>query len=183
MKAYLIHGWGGNPQNCWFPWLTHVLENMGYEVVVPFMPKTDAPTIEGWVGKLKRLVEAGEDNILIGHSIGCQAILRYLESVEGQFGGVYLVAGWVRLKGIEEEEKAIAKPWLSTPLHWEQIKEKAKRFVAFFSTSDPFVHVSDSEVFSEQLDAKIMIDEDLGHYDDEAGITEMPQLLDEISRS
>ena len=77
MKAYLIHGWEGYPENCWFPWLKKQLEEKNYKVEVPEMPDTDHPKIESWVNKLKEIVIPDEETILIGHSIGCQAILRY----------------------------------------------------------------------------------------------------------
>ena len=31
----MVHGWDGNPNNHWFPWLKKELEKRGFEVHVP----------------------------------------------------------------------------------------------------------------------------------------------------
>ncbi|MBN2052924.1 serine hydrolase family protein [Candidatus Woesearchaeota archaeon] len=182
-KAYLVHGWEGNPENCWFPWLKHELEERGYTVFAPAMPDPENPRINTWVGALKKIIKPDQNTILIGHSIGCQTILRYLESIDTKikFGGVFLVAGFVHLKGLEsKEEKDIAKPWLSTPINWEKVRKNSKKFVAFFSDNDVFVPVEDSKIFKEKLNAKIILEHNKGHFDDEATIKEFPSLLKEI---
>ena len=185
-KAYLIHGWGGNPENGWFPWLKRELEEQGYKVFAPAMPDTENPKINAWVGALKKIIEPDKNTILIGHSIGCQTILRYLGSLDSsdtkiRFGGVFLVAGFVHLKGLEsKEEEEIAKPWLSTPINWEKVRSRAKKFVAFFSDNDVFVPVEDSKIFKEKLNAKIILEHNKGHFDDEASIKELSSLLKEI---
>lgn len=183
-KAFLIHGWEGNPENNWFPWLKKELENIGYEVIVPKMPTPETPVIETWVGKLKKIVEPEEENILIGHSIGCQTILRYLQELDNKkFAGIYLIAGFVKLKNLENEEvEKIAEPWVITPLNWDKIKKCCEKFVAIFSDDDPFVDLNNSEIFKEKLGAKIIIEHDKGHFDDEANVKELPVLLDEIKR-
>ncbi len=46
------------------------------------MPSPSAPKIEEWVNKLKELVpNPDNETVFIGHSIGCQTILRYLEQL------------------------------------------------------------------------------------------------------
>ena len=92
-----------------------MLEDKGYSVEVPEMPDTYHPKIDEWVNKLKEVVGTPDkDTILVGHSIGCQTIMRYLESVD-EIGGVVFVAGFFNLtkKSFESgEEKEIAKPCL-----------------------------------------------------------------------
>ncbi len=185
-KVYLIHGWEGNPDNCWFPWLKEKLEDAGFEVFAPAMPNPDEPDIDEWVAKLSEVVDAGEDTILVGHSIGCQTILRYLDSLKQdvKFKGIFFVAGFVNLtpEALEDQgSKEIAEPWLSTPINWENVKRHSDKFVAIFSDNDPFVYVSDSKIFKEKLSAKIIIENNLGHFDDDANIKELPSLLKEIA--
>ena len=111
-RAFIIHGWDGYPQEGWFPWLKAELEQRGFTVEVPSMPHPSKPTIEDWVNHLARLVgEPDEQTYLIGHSMGCQTILRYLASLNNQkIGGAVLVAGFFELMPLEkEEEKAISE--------------------------------------------------------------------------
>ena len=184
--AYLIHGWEGNPDNCWFPWLKKELEERGYKVFAPAMPDPDAPEINSWVQALQKTVEPDSETILIGHSIGCQTILRYLASLDPDvhIKGVFFVAGFVRLKGLEsEEEEEIARPWLDNPIDWEKVRQHVDKVVAIFSDNDEFIDVDNAQTFKEKLDAKIIIEHDKGHFDDEAGATELPSLLQQIVAS
>src|SRR3989338_6312903 len=94
--AIIVHGWEGSSQSDWMPWAKAALEQEGIKVVVPDMPHTEAPEISEWVEYLKSIVEAPDkDTYFIGHSIGCQAILRYLETLTAPVGGAIFVAGGV----------------------------------------------------------------------------------------
>ena len=96
-RVFIIYGWEGNPENCWFPWLKKELENKGFSVIVPSMPHPDAPEIKSWVGHLNSVAgEADENTYFVGHSIGCQTILRYIEQLpqEVKIGGIVCVAGF-----------------------------------------------------------------------------------------
>ena len=107
MKAHIIHGWSGFPEEAWFPGVKRALEAKGFEVSIPAMPNTDEPRIEEWVGFLKEHVKPDETTYLIGHSIGCQTILRYLEQLDTKIAGAVFVAGFFNLieKSLETQEE------------------------------------------------------------------------------
>ena len=87
-RVILIHGWGGFPDNHWFPWLKQELASRGFQVIVPEMPNNEEPEIEAWVAKLSEAIgEPDDDTYLIGHSIGCQTIMRFLEKIDKRIGG------------------------------------------------------------------------------------------------
>ena len=187
-RVFLIHGWEGNPENAWFPWLKKKLEKNGFEVIAPEMPNTEEPNIRAWTSKLKEVVgKVNSETYFIGHSIGCQAIMRYLESLddEEKVGGVIFVAGWFNLPNLEtEEEKEIAEPWLETEIDTEKVKSGIKdgKIVAIFSDDDPDVPLNDKEIFKEKLNAKIIVEHNKGHFNDDADIKELPVVLSEILR-
>lgn len=86
MRAFIIHGWDGQPEEGWFPWAKEQLEKRGYTVTVPHMPHPGQPAINDWVSYLQSLLpDPDEQTILIGHSIGCQTIMRYLEKLPNNF--------------------------------------------------------------------------------------------------
>jgi len=182
-RIFIIHGWEGFPEEGWFPWLKKELENKGYEVQVPSMPNTEEPEMKAWISHLKQIVgTVDEETFFVGHSIGCQTILRYLQEQDSESGGVILVAGWVHLKGLEDEEsEEIAKPWLETPLEWDKIKNKSKSFTVIFSDNDPFVPQEDSKIFEEKLNAKIITEHKKGHFSGEDNIKQLPVVLDLLS--
>ena len=160
-RAFVIHGWDGYPEEGWFPWLKKELEKNDFVVNVPAMPEPGEPNIKAWVSHLARIAgDADENTYFIGHSIGCQAILRYLESLpaDAKVGGVVFVAGWFTLTNVNtDEEKEIARPWLETPINFEKIKNHAKKFVAIFSDNDPYVPLDNKNGFATALDAKIVV--------------------------
>ena len=62
------------------PWLQQQLEQRGFEVFQPEMPDTDTPVISAWINHLKEVVGTpDQDAYFVAGSIGCQALLRYLE--------------------------------------------------------------------------------------------------------
>ena len=124
----------------WRPWLRAELEKLGYEVFVPEMPDIDAPVIEKWVSKLAEVVGTPDsETYFIGHSIGCQTILRYLETINIQVGGALFVAGWFNLENLEDENTAeIAKPWIETSIDAEKIKKVLPKSTLLISKDDPY---------------------------------------------
>jgi hypothetical protein len=139
-RIILVHGWAGSPDTNWLPWLKAELERKGYEVVVPEMPDTDTPVIDAWVSHLAEVVGVPDaETYLIGHSVGCQAILRYLETVETAVGGALFVAGWFNLEGLEEgEEEEIARPWIDMPINLGKVKSVLLQSTLLISDNDPW---------------------------------------------
>src|SRR3989344_4565929 len=168
-KVFLIHGWDGNPENAWFPWLKRKLKDKGMSVYSLSMPSPEKPEIEKWVGHLKKEIDKtgglDSETFLVGHSIGCQTILRYLEKVDDNtnIAGIVLVAPFFNLPNLEtEEERIIAKPWLENEIDFDKVRGKTGRIVCVFSTDDPFVPLSDSETFEKELGAKILVEGNKG---------------------
>ena len=92
--AYIIHGWGGNPNEPMLVWLKKELGKNGFNVTAPKMPNPEEPEIGPWVNKISEIVSPDEEIYFIGHSIGCQTILRYLERLDKnvKVKGVILIA-------------------------------------------------------------------------------------------
>ena len=155
------------------------MELRDFEVVVPEMPNTDEPVIEEWVGHLKEIVrDVDEETYFIGHSIGCQAIMRFLETLDVKVGGLVFVAGFFNLPYLEtQEEKDIAKPWLEKPIDTDKIKKMSKKITCIFSDNDPDVPLSDADLFKERLGAEIIVEHEKGHFDDDAGVKKLESVL------
>lgn len=186
-RAFLIHGWSGLPDGGWRPWLKRELESRGWQVENLAMPDTDTPRIGTWVPFLATVVgRADEDTILVGHSMGCQAILRYLADLsdDQRVGGAYLVAGFLNhlTNTDSEEERQIAAEWLRTPLDTERAKRAAGRIVAIFSDNDRYVPLENEVAMRKWLDATTIILEEMGHIGEDDGVKELPVLLEEILR-
>ena len=187
-KALIIHGWGGNPNEPLFKYLQKELGLFGYESVVPQMPKTEHPIIKDWVDKTLETFD-GSFDLIIGHSIGCQTILRFIENLDPKYKipKIILISPWFELnmKSIEEEGGQegieIARPWIETPINLENIKNKTEKIYAVFSNNDDFVPISQADVFREKLGATIFIEKEQGHFTEGDGFqrlqTETSKLL------
>jgi hypothetical protein len=183
-RVFIVHCWQGHPDNFWYPWLKKELERTGFEVFVPEMPDTDNPKIGPWVETLSNLVGAvDEDTYFVGHSIGCQTIMRYLETLptDAQIGDAVFVAGWFNLPNLEtQEEKDVAEPWLTTEIDTAKLTAMLKdKLSVILSDDDPHVPLSDGELFRDRLGAKVIIEHDMGHFDEET-ILELPEVLTEL---
>lgn len=181
-RVFIIHGWDGYPEEGWFPWLKKELKKRGFDVQVPAMPNTSEPKIGEWVPYLSKLVgEVDEDTFFVGHSIGCQTILRYLERLpeNKKIGGVVLVAGWFTLTNLSsEEEWKIAKPWIETPISIGKIRKHTNNFVVVLSDNDDWVPLGETRyLFETRLGAKTITEHDKGHFDN---IRELPSALEAL---
>ena len=187
-RVFIIHGWDGYPEEGWFPWLKKKLKARGFEVFVPQMPDADKPRIDTWVPKIAEVVGVADENcFFVGHSMGCQAIARYLETTPERVkvGGVVFVAGFFkRLTGLEDDQDVheVRKHWLETPINFEKIKSHLPKSIAIFSSNDPFVPLDNQEDFRNKLGSEIIIDENQkGHFSGPSdGVTELPIVLESV---
>ena len=184
-RVFLIHGWTGNPEEGWFPWLKSELESKGYKVEAPAMPNTDEPEINSWVSKISEVVgEPDEDTFFVGHSIGCQAIMRYIETLpeDTKLGGAVFVAGFFNLimQDHDEADHDIARPWLETPIDTDRVKKICPKIIAIFSDNDPDVPLTDKDIFAQKLDSKIVVEKNKGHFSVDDGFTALSVALESV---
>lgn len=184
-RVFIVHGWGGSPKSDWYNWLKKELEKKGFLVCVPKMPNTMKPKIKSWVSYLEKQVgKLDKNTFFVGHSIGCQTILRYLEKENKKIGGAIFVAGWFSLTdetyGDDGYTRKISEPWLKTPIDFAKIRKTTKNFVAFFSDNDPFVPLENIKIFETKFHSDIIIVKKKGHLSGEDGVTKCPVLLREL---
>ena len=181
-RVIIVHQWMAGADGDWRPWLKQELEKLGYKVLVPEMPDTDVPVIEKWVRKLSEVVGRPDKDIyFIGHSIGCQAILRYLETINIPVGGAIFVAGWFNLKNMEDEEtERIAKPWIETPIDYEKVKTVLPKSTLIISENDPYDCFEENKAKFAQIMTKGIVMPNAGHLTKEDGFIELPEALEEF---
>ncbi|MHB8860541.1 MAG: RBBP9/YdeN family alpha/beta hydrolase [Minisyncoccota bacterium] len=180
-RIIIVHGWDGSPTGDWIGWVTEGFQKKGYEVVIPEMPDTGAPVIKKWVAHLRSVVGAVDENTyFIGHSIGCQTIMRFLETVDAKIGGAIFVAGWFDLKNLEDEEsEEIAKPWIETAIDYARVKANLAETVVILGDNDPFVPYEETKkAFEARLGAKVVTIHGAGHITSDDGFGPFPKIID-----
>jgi len=133
----------------------------------------------------KAIPDPDENTFLVGHSMGCQAIQRYLENLpEGKMiGGAVLVAGWIndpKWEGRTDEELKVVEDWYEQPKDYKKIRSRCKKFAAIYSADDPFVLESNWKEAEQELGASTTVLNDMSHFDDEKGIKELPEALNAV---
>lgn len=183
-RVIAVHGWSGHAGDGWFTWLKSELEKRGLEVSMPQMPNTHKPRIDEWVQTIADVVGAPDENTyFIGHSLGCSAIIRYIESLpEGQkVGGVVFVAGFFRpLTGLTKEEEETDRIWHETSINTDIVRNRIGKSFALFSDNDPFVPVENAEDFKNRLGSEILIQHEQSHFNEGAGFKELPIALEKL---
>jgi len=185
-RVYIIHGWDGYPEEGWFPWLKKELESKGFIVTVPLLPNNEEPRIKNWIPALQQIVNnPDEQTYFIGHSMGCQAIIRYLETLpeNNKVGGAIFVAGFFKsLSNLEDEEvvRDVANEWLKTPINLQKAKKHLNKSIAIFSDDDPYVPLDNQDEFKNILNSKIIIEHKKKHFSGSTGTIELPIALEAI---
>lgn len=180
-RAVIIHGWEGNPDRGWLPWLKKNLEEKGFDVTVPAMPDSANPKEKKWVETISKIVGKPDKNtFLIGHSLGCIAIVRYLMTLKkGEIlGGALFVAGFSgnistpELAGFYSLEKDV-----------KEGRNHLLKSTMIYSDNDDFVSIEKSEEFKKHLgNTDGIIVKGMGHFSEDEGVFELPQALEEVIR-
>ncbi len=121
----------------------------------------------------------------IGHSMGCQAIARYLESLleNTVIGGAVFVSGFFkRLTNLEDNKvvHSVSDEWLKAPINLEKVKSRLNKSVAIFSDNDPYVPLDNINDFQNNLKSEIIIKKSQGHFSGSNGIKILPIALESL---
>jgi predicted alpha/beta hydrolase family esterase len=183
-RVFIVHGWGGSPEESMHEWMEISLEKKFFDALALHMPQPEKPTIKEWVKHLDESVGTLDKNtFFIGHSIGCQTILRYLETQNKACGGAVFIAPWFSLQGLEDsDEESIAEPWLTKEINLEKVKKNLPKLSVIFSDNDPYVPLSDKEIFKVTLNAHVIVEHDKGHYTEDDGVERNETALKELVR-
>jgi uncharacterized protein len=184
-KVYLVHGWGGNPDNCWFPWLMKQLEKFGVHTESIMLPTPEFPDPVTWPNALKEAVPSPDkETVFVGHSIGCLTIMHYLANLpeQAKVAGVVFVAPWMEIAPQDNPaDEKIRDQWRNFPIDIEKFKAKINTsgFTCIFSDNDDAIDSAVNEPIFKAMGAKTIMEHGKGHFSDDAGITELPSALEE----
>lgn len=155
-KALILHGTSSSSKENWFPWLKDQLEQRGYQVWVPDLPKADVPNLERYNTYILQHLPFTIDGetALIGHSSGAVAILGLLQALPADtvVQASYLVGsfkdnlGWDALKELFEQ-----------PLDFGSIKKKSRQWYFIHSDNDPYCPLEHAEYLHQQLGGDLLV--------------------------
>jgi len=181
-RVIIVHGFTGNPDKNWFPWLKKELETADreIEVLVPAMPDPEHPLLPAWLSHLTQIASPPDEHLyFVGHSLGCIAILRYLERLPASqvVGGAVLVAGFSQPIAIEETDN-----FFNPSLDYENVRCSVQKIVAINSDNDPHVPLAQGKILQDRLGADLLIYPNGGHLNEKSGFTAFPLVLEQLNR-
>lgn len=147
-KVLLIHGFEGSAYVNWFPWMKERLEAQGFEVFAPTMTTSDHPVLEEWLKELAPFMDQlGDQDVIVGHSLGAKAALHLIERAQKKIGSVFLVApaigtvqeeDWTRFQTEwgTADVNAVRRFW-DAPYNWKKITPFVNGKYVFTSDNDP----------------------------------------------
>lgn len=159
-KVVIIHGNGGcTNQYHWIPWLKAELEKNKIKVLAPTMPDNVEAKKSIWLPYMHDKLGCDENTIVIGHSSGAVAAMRYAEQYK-LLGSVLIGACYTDL-GYASERLA---GYYDAPWGWESIKNNQQWIVQFASTDDPYISIQEPQHIQSQLSTDYYEFTDQGHF-------------------
>ncbi len=179
-KVYLIHGYGGEPNGGWRPWLMGKLAKKDIWACALAMPMSDEPKKDEWIAEMKRVIgKPNEDIFLVGHSLGVSAILNYLQSLDSEVvGGAILVSGPIHVLG-DDKYRAIDH-FMNKDFNFEYIKNVCKNFCVIHGDNDVTVPFSHAVELSNNLNCQLITIKNGGHLNGSSGWYELPEAYETI---
>ena len=174
VKAIIIHGNGGcTAGDSWLPWLERELTALGIEVINQTFPDNIKARARFWLPHLESL-GADENTILIGHSSGAIAAMRYAESHE-LLGSILVGVCHTDLGDSFEA----ASGYYDAPWQWEKIRSNQQWIAIYNSTDDPHIPIAEARFVAARLRCSYFEFSDRGHFSESR---QFPEVVDFVRR-
>lgn len=177
MKAMIIPGnRKSDITENWYLYAKKKLQEIGIDVVAKNMPDPDIAREKFWIPFIEKEIGSGDNVILIGHSSGAIAIMRYLENHKI---GLAVIVGGYHTDLDDETEKQSG--YFNRPWQWDKIRENAGRIIQFNSTDDPYIPIEEARHISKKVGTEYYELKDRGHFGtDKRECKELPELIEAV---
>lgn len=178
-RIVIVPRWAGGPDDDWYPWVQAELGRSHPQLRVDALelPNRDAPVIEQCSAALEAALgtdlAALRSTLLVGHSVGCHAAMRYLANQAGPnhrgaaTGPERLVciAGWWT---VDQPWPAI-RPWIDTPIDLPRLRANTAGVTVLLSDDDPFTRDwrANKATWEQRLDADVRVRSGGRHFNGE----------------
>lgn len=178
IKAIIVPGNGDdNPEDKWFPYVKRELEKSCIKVTNVKFPDAILARKKYWLPFLEKL-GADENTILIGHSSGAIAAMRFAET--HRILGSVLVGAYV--SHLNEQSEKISgyfdKLW-----RWDAIKKNQRWIVQFASLDDPFIPIEEAREVHKKLATEYYEYANEGHFGSRDNKIKFPELIEAVKRN
>ena len=183
-NIYLIPRWAGTIHSDWYDWMVLEIKLKFHVEIHRFeMPDWDQPDISKSIQFLEsEISELNENTYFIGHSVGCQAILRFIDqqlkvNKNLKIGGFLFVAGWFEV----DKPWLSLKPWMKIEnVDFHGISQQINFKKVLISDNDPFTtdFLKNKSLWYEYINAGVNIYHNKLHFNNSIEI----EVLNEIEK-
>lgn len=173
-KAVIVPGNGGGDvaTHGWYGRVKMALDQIpGFQCLAKNMPDPITAREIIWLPFMEMELHCDEKTIIIGHSSGAIAAMRYAE--KHRVYAIVLVSAYTSDLGDENER---ASGYFNRPWQWEKIKANCSHIVQFGSTDDPFLPWKEQQEVADRLEAKLYRFTDRGHFQN----MDFPELINVV---
>ena len=172
MKIILMHGNGGcTAGDNGYPWLERECLALGLTVINRTFPDNVKARARFWLAFLEEL-GADENTVLVGHSSGAVAALRYAET-HRLLGSILVGVCHTDLGDAEDA----ASGYYDAPWRWDLIRDHQQWIAIYHSTDDPHIPVAEARHVAAQLKCSYFEFGDRGHFGDAHALPEIVPFL------
>jgi uncharacterized protein len=178
VKIIFIHGNGNStPNDNWFPYVKSELEKLGLAIIARQFPDADLAREKYWIPFLKNELKADQNSILIGHSSGALAAMRFAE--KNTLAGSILVGAMYTDLGYEREK---ISGYYTRPWDWEAIKNNQQWIIQFASIDDPWIPIEEPRFIQKQLNTEYYEFTGQGHFGGDYHKPTFPELVNALKK-
>ncbi|MBA3237754.1 MAG: alpha/beta hydrolase [Parachlamydiaceae bacterium] len=160
MKVIFIPGnGGGGPLDNWFPYLKDKLEELNVTVTASEFPDAYLAREAYWIPFLKETLKVDEYTVLVGHSSGAIAAMRFAE--KQKILGSVLVASYHTDLGMSSETES---GYFDRPWDWDAIRQNQKWVIQFASLNDPWIPIEEARLVHQKLNSEYYESLHDGHF-------------------
>ena len=179
MKVMIIPGNGNTKiESNWYLSVKEGLKKPGIDVIAKNMPDPDLASKNYWLPFMEKHLAGCNDSILIGHSSGAVAIMRYLET-HAAWGAVLVGACHTDLGDAKEK----ASGYFDCEWKWNDIRNNCEWIIQFASTDDPYIPAQESRHIHRMLGTEYHEFSDRGHFSSpNEDCTEFPEIVEAVRK-
>ena len=172
VKIAIIPGNGGGAaeSSVWYAWVRDALrsDERVSDVMLCDMPDPVLARECYWLPFMRDQLLCDENTIIVGHSSGAAAAMRYAE--QWPVGGLVLVGAYA--SDLDDETERCSG-YFSRPWAWHLIRQNSPFVIQFGSTDDPYLPWDEQKRVADALAADLRQFSNRGHFID----AEFPEVI------
>ncbi|NP_001036213.1 serine hydrolase RBBP9 [Danio rerio] len=168
------NGAGDVERSNWYGWANkRINEIPDLSCALKNMPDPVTARESVWLPFMEKDLKCDEETLIIGHSSGAAAAMRYAET--HKVFAIILVGAYTSHLGDENERES---GYFSRPWEWEKIRANVEYILQFGSTDDPFLPWDEQQEVADGLKTDLHKYSDRGHFQN----TAFPELIDAVNK-